>query len=457
MFHVEHFYLTFLCAALCSYSAGAAEFSDESPALPSAVALGGAANAEETRLTNSALYLLLLGEDERAASLLRSAQSKGAQSPLTNVALLLCTQDDTERRETLRTLNEHFDENALTPPEAFYTKSFLALLAGDIATAANEFREHAERFRGDRLAACWDILLHHYTDKSAEDRTKTRARAEELLNRCKDDGTAAFVCALTDEFAEHGQVSTMALHAATFAVESLPKEIAAKRLYGHLLFLSGDIEKARSMFHMARAQSEKQSYHWYAAGLYEATCNSVLGHTREALQLRREMNACAGVPERPQTRAEILARWEVNSLPLRVLVTRAEKFDLSDIKAAALAATPKHLPDTADAALCYRNTLVQILMARYHHRIGQTARAGKELEAASHTLEQLREKKPESHERFLLSCHTRACEACQTALHLVRAEVFPTTSAIWREHAAESRRSASLLLPPVIPQGRAGE
>lgn len=448
MFHVEQFFLPILCAAVWLNPCGATNLGTESAELPCPIALGGNSTADETRLTNQALLLLLRSQDEEAAALLRQASERKEHSPLTDVALLLCTQDDSERRLTLERLNENFSEDAMTPAEAFYVKTFLALLSGDIRTAANEFREHAEQYRRDRIAACWDIYLHHYFDQGEE----WRKRAESLLNRYSDDATVAYVCALTDEFAESGRVSPMALRAA----ELLPDDAASQHLRAHLHFLNGELRRACDLFHVVRSKTEKNSYEWYAAGIYEASCLTQLQRHREALKLRREMNAAAGVPEHPQTRAEILVRWEVNFLPLRVLVTRREPFDLSDIKAAALAATPKTLPQGTDAAICYRNALVQILMARYHLRIGRKGQAGKELNDAAQTLAQLKRLQPSAQERFLLSCHARACEACQTALNLVRSEVFTTTADIWREHAADSKRSASLLLPPVIP-GRAGE
>lgn len=448
MFHVEQFFLSFLCAAAWLTPCGAALLDTQTAELPCPIALGGNSSADEARLTNTALLLLLRGQDEQAASLLRQASACEEHSPLTDVALLLCTQDEQERKETLQHLNENFDEGAMTPVEVFYVKAFLALLSGDIQTAAREFREHAEQYRRDRMAACWDIYLHHYTGHSED----LHARAEALLNQFSDDTTVAYVCALTDEFAEKGQVSTMALRAAELPAD----DAASQHLHAHLLFLNGDIQRACDLFHVVRTKAEKNSYEWYAAGIYEASCLTRLRRNREALKLRREMNAAAGVPEHPQTRAEILARWEVNFLPLRVLVTRTEPFDLSDIKAAALAATPKNLPQGRDAAICYRNTLVQILMARYHHRVGRKGQAAKELNDAAQTLEQLKRLRPSTQERFLLSCHARACEACLIALNLVRSDVFATTAQVWREHAEESQRSASLLLPPVIP-GRAGE
>lgn len=448
MFHVEQFFLPFCCAAAWLSPCGATNLPTEWDELPCPIALGGNSTAEEARQTNQALSLLLRGQDEQAATLLRQASVAEQHSPLTDVALLLCTQDISEREQTLEKLNANFDEETLTPTEAFYVKALLALLSGDIRTSAREFREHAEQYRRDRLAACWDIYLHHYIDRNAD----LYQRAEALLNQYSDDGTVAYVCALVDEFAEKGQVSPMALRAA----ELLPEDISSLHLRAHLLFLHGDIKQASDLFHVVRAKAEKKSYEWYAAGIYEASCLTQLQRKKEALKLRREMNAAAGVPEHPQTRAEILARWEVNFLPLRVLVTRMDAFDLSDIKAAALAATPKQLPSTADAALCYRNTLVQILMARYHYRIGRKAQAGKELNDAAQTLEQLRQKRPAAQERFLLSCHTRACEAAQLALNLVRAEVFESTSDIWKERVQETASNASLLLPPLIP-GRAGE
>lgn len=448
MFHVEHFFFPFLCAAVWLSPCGATNLGATSAEVPCPIALGGNSTAEETLLTNQALQLILCNQDEKAATLLRQASASERHSPLTDVALLLCTQNQQERKQTLENLNANFEEESLTPVEAFYVKSFLALLSGDIRTAAREFREHAEQYRRDRIAACWDIYLHHYI---APD-NGTRQRAEALLNQYSDDTTVAYVCALTDEFAGSGCVTPMALRAA----ELLPDDASLQQLRGHLLFLNGDISRAVNVFHMIKSQSEPKSYEWYAAGLYEASCLTRLGRNREALKLRREMNAAAGVAEHPQTRAEILARWEVNFLPLRVLVTRKEPFDLSDIKAAALAATPKSLPQQADAALCYRNALVQILMARYHLRLGRRAQAGKELNDAAQTLERLEQLKPETQERFQLSCHLRACEACHVALNIVRSEVFTTTSQIWKERASGSQHSASLLLPPVIP-GRAGE
>lgn len=441
MFHVEHFLACLLLGAAVAPLPYSAEFFSPEIQPQHPVVLGGDVSQETQRLTNLGLEYLLLGDTESARAAFRSAAQSDCISPLDDVGLML-TAESAEQRAHYRTqLSEDLDENSLTPQEAFYLKTLLLFAQGDISGAAEEFLLHAEHYRNDRLSRCWGIVLLHYSARDTETQQRCTESASEFVRQFPDDALAAYARALCDEFSE--SVSEEGLHYAEQAAKTLP---AATALYGHLLFRAGRYQECAQLFHMEQSRAEKNSYASVAAALYEATALWCEGRTGDSLRVRRALNASMQLSAEPKTQAEILWRWEANFLPLRVMVTRPEKIAYTEIRAAKKAATGQGSPVLTE----YRDCLVNLVLARYHAQKGKKGLASRFLEDAEKNLSRMREYKP-TELGLQQSCYKRACEACERGLFYVRAELFKSTSEIWKEKWDESEQVSSLLLPPVLP------
>lgn len=445
MFHMEQLFVLLLGAAVAPLPCSAEFFSaDTRP--QEMIVCGGEVTPEAQRLTNLGLEFFLCGDTEAARAAFTQADATGNTSPLNDVGKILCAESKEARGEALAALNATMENASLTPQEEFFLKALLLFINGDTRGAAEEFLSHAEQYRHDRFSRAWGILLLHYSAKDKATQQRVLNLASEFYTRFPENGTAAYLRALSEEFFPKEQISDEALMAARTAAQEkhLP---TLQMLRGHLLFRAGRAQEASDVFRVVREHAETNCYTDLAAGLYEATALWCCGKTDASLQLRRKLNAAVTLKAAPQTDAERLWRWEINFLPLRVMVTRPERITYTEIRAAKKAATGQG----GDDLLSYRDCLVNLVLARYHAQKGKKGLASQFLNHAESFYQRLQEKK-NALTPFELTLYSRACQACELGILTVRAELFQTTSETWRERKAELEKPSSMLLPPVLPE-----
>lgn len=445
MFHMEHFLLLLLGVAVAPLPCSAEFFSADVHA-EHTLSMGGEVNEETARLTNLGFEYLLCGAEEEARAAFQQAAAEEETSPLTELGLVLCAATKEERHAAMENMRQHMDEASLTPQEAFFFQTMLLFANGDTRGAAEEFLTHAEQYRRDRLSLSWGILLLHYSATDEATQQRCLERASEFHARCPEDTTAAYLRALCEEFYPADKISEEALSCAQLAATRFPY---AHALYGHLLFRQGKLPEAINVFHVAQSVSEKNSYLNLLVRLYESSALWSAGRSKEALRSRRELNASMKLTGEPKTRAELLWRWEANSLPLRVLLTRTERFDLSDIQAAKnvmLAA-----PAAGQGSAAYCNCLVHLATARFHLQRNKRGEASKNLVMAEEDFKSLTTQESPT-VPFEKSLYVRACQACEQGILLVRSEVYPSTAETWKENLRQSEKASTLLLPPALPR-----
>ncbi len=436
MFHMEHFSL-FLCAAT-ALSVGNAEVLASEMLPPqwedSLVAAASSCSNEESRtLTARGWQALLMGDDDLARTQFEVALARDEQALMARCGLLLL--GDASQRELIES---SLESAGLNPSEVFYVESFFKFLSGDREGAAKDFRERTRTFRADFFAGYWGIVLSHYCGQEAA----ARELCQSLLEREPQNPMLLFLRALSEE--QESAVSEEALQAAKRCTELLCTEAMPFQLYGHLLFRSGRVEESVEVFESARQKADGTLF--YAASLYKATALWCLHRDQESLDLRRELNASMVLTKAPQSDAERLWRWEVNTLPLRILVLRKELPTGTEIRLAVKAATPETKWEEDAAVLLYRDALAAVLYARLKKDARQLNKA------------------EECYKRFLAmgagdaapmskSCYLRAKAALEIALNAARAELFSEqTKDIWNSNKEELlQQPTSRLLPPPIP------
>lgn len=436
MFHMEHFSL-FLCAAT-ALSVGNAEVLASEMLPPqwedSLVAAASSCSNEEGRtLTARGWQALLMGDDDLARTQFEVALVRDEQALMARCGLLLL--GDASQRELIES---SLESAGLNPSEVFYVESFFKFLSGDREGAAKDFRERTKAFRADFFAGYWGIVLSHY----CEQESAARELCQSLLEREPQNPMLLFLRALSEE--QESAVSEEALQAAKRCTELLCTEAMPFQLYGHLLFRSGRVEESVEVFESARQKADGTLF--YAASLYKATALWCLHRDQESLDLRRELNASMVLAKAPQSDAERLWRWEVNTLPLRILVLRKELPTGTEIRLAVKAATPETKWEEDAVVLLYRDALAAVLYARLKKDARQLNKA------------------EECYKRFLAmgagdaapmskSCYLRAKAALEIALNAVRAELFSEqTKDIWTSNKEELlQQPTSRLLPPPIP------
>lgn len=436
MFHMEHFSL-FLCAAT-ALSVGNAEVLASEMLPPqwedSLVAAASSCSNEESRtLTARGWQALLMGDDDLARTQFEVALARDEQALMARCGLLLL--GDASQRELIES---SLESAGLNPSEVFYVESFFKFLSGDRESAAKDFRERTKSFRADFFAGYWGIVLSHYCGQESA----ARELCQSLLEREPQNPMLLFLRALSEE--QESAVSEEALQAAKHCTELLCTEAMPFQLYGHLLFRSGRVEESVEVFESARQKADGTLF--YAASLYKATALWCLHRDQESLDLRRELNASMVLTKAPQSDAERLWRWEVNTLPLRILVLRKELPTGTEIRLAVKAATPEAKWEEDAVVLLYRDALAAVLYARLKKDARQLNKA------------------EECYKRFLAigagdvapmskSCYLRAKAALEIALNAVRAELFSEqTKDIWNSNKEELlQQPTSRLLPPPIP------
>lgn len=436
MFHMEHFSL-FLCAAT-ALSVGNAEVLASEMLPPqwedSLVAAASSCSNEEGRtLTARGWQALLMGDDDLARTQFEVALARDEQALMARCGLLLL--GDASQRELIES---SLESAGLNPSEVFYVESFFKFLSGDREGAAKDFRERTKAFRADFFAGYWGIVLSHYCGQEAA----ARELCQSLLEREPQNPMLLFLRALSEE--QESAVSEEALQAAKRCTELLCTEAMPFQLYGHLLFRSGRVEESVEVFESARQKADGSLF--YAASLYKATALWCLHRDQESLDLRRELNASMVLTKAPQSDAERLWRWEVNTLPLRILVLRKELPTGTEIRLAVKAATPETKWEEDAVVLLYRDALAAVLYARLKKDARQLHKA------------------EECYKRFLAmgagdaapmskSCYLRAKAALEIELNAVRAELFSEqTKDIWNSNKEELlQQPTSRLLPPPIP------
>lgn len=445
MFHMEQLLVLFLGVAVAPLPCSAELFSADTHA-EHPLSMGGEVSEEKSRLTNLGFEYFLCGAEEEARTAFHAAAADEVPSPLTDLGLVLCAASRDERHTAMENMKLHLEEASLTPQEAFFFQTMLLFANGDTLGAAEEFLAHAEQYRRDRLSLSWGILLLHYTATEEATQQRCLKLASEFHARFPEDTTAAYLRALCEEFYPTDKISEEALSCAQQAATRFPY---AYPLHGHLLFRQGKISEAIHVFHVAQKETEKNSYLNLLLRLYESSALWSAGRTKEALRSRRELNTALKLTGEPQTRAEWLWRWEANSLPLRVLLTRKERFDLSDIQAAKKAMDSS--PAVGQGSTTYCNCLVRLATARYHLQRGKRGEASRYLVQAEADLKSLTSQNI-FHTPFAKSLFVRACQACEQGILLVRSEVYPSTADVWQENLKLSEKAATLLLPPVLPR-----
>lgn len=393
-------------------------------------------NREARDLTAQGWQALLMADDELARALFSAALEKDAEAMMPRCGLLLSGD-----RSQSAAMEEQLQEAHLNPAEVFYVETFLKLLENDLEGAAQDFTQRAQQYRADFFAGYWGILLNHYSGH--DDRAMELWK--QMIARAPEDAALLYLRALLEESQKGSNISDEALQSVKRCIELQPASAAATCLYGHLLFRSGKIEQSAPVFEAAQRKADGVLF--YAAALYRATALWCAGQDQASLDLRRELNAAMKLTAAPQNDAEALWRWEVNTLPLRILVRRKELPTAAEIRLAVKAATPEHSWPGDECVLLCRDTLALLLRARQQHNtalVTQAAEKYKEFVAKGENVQGT---------PFYRSCYLRAKTGLEIALNAVRAEVFSDkTKDVWESNVQELEQSpAKRLLPPIIP------
>lgn len=436
MFHVEQFSL-FLCVASALSVVNAEDFSSVTlfPNLQETYLVTASSCTSDTARQHVARgwQNTLLGDNDTARCEFELALQEDSEAAMAHLGLMML--GDMSQRAALE---KALEEASLTPAELFYLETFLKFLNGEPKAAAEDFVAHATQYRADCFSHYWAILLGHYCGLKEQ----SQQLCEALLKRYPDDATAHYLRALQEE--ANGEISEEALASARRCTELLPESAMAFQLYGHLLFRHGNHAEAAKVFHETRQKADGALY--FSAALYEATTLWCMGRDQESLDLRRELNADMVLTAAPQNDAERLWRWEVNTLPLRILVLRKELPSAVEIRLAKKAATPEKNWPEDKAVQLYRDALSLLLHARVQKR-------AQLIEKAEQTIDAFAACAPQFADGLSLTCYNRAAEALQISLNAVKAEFFSaTTKDIWQSNQAEATKPSSRLLPPIIPK-----
>lgn len=435
-------------------------------------------NAQATQLTNAALQELLLGDHDEAHRLLELSLEEEPRSILSHAAILATRQvtDSGEQQQHLQSIQRCIAEGSmLTPAEEAIIPWLLDLSRGENAAALTKIQAHTQRFRNDDFARCWEILLLHYASNgydilgnSSPEQTHAEISAHILYTAKPDNALVCYIRALVEEGCP--TPSPEACDAAKKSAQLLPGHPLPLQLCAHLLFRTGHYSAALEYLKEAascteqhlpvegRAGETKSSERWILIKLYESSVLSTLHLEKQALALRRMLNAIPLATDEPTKRLpyQLLLRWEAHTLPLRVLFTSRMRLTTSRIKAATQAATLA--PDTCLSSGEYhalnasRDCLEAALLSIVYARANNPAKAQEYLKLAETHKKKLQDLAPTSAPSPLLSRYlARQLEACAVAVIRAKSELHPEQDDVWQDAIRDATRAPSVLMPPVIP------
>lgn len=462
MFHVEHFPPYFGIAAACLISC----YAEDSPALPypspDLIVHNVAISSQDenvSTLVNAGLQDLLIGYHARARIYLEEAIRLDEQCALAYCGLLMLEHNNrAEYSDLLRRLTESIEQYSPTPKELFYVETFLKLLNGDTAGAAQDFKQHAATYRADITAKCWSILLdydsniHPYDEKgnATAQQQELLKRAEELVRAHMEHPLAHSVRALIEQHAV--QPSEEALASAHAASQKNPNP-ATQLLYGHFLYQTKQYETAADIFGIAEKEFNDDSVQRLSAHLYRATALCKSGRLNQA---KKETEKFSFEISNSLTSAATLYLWEYSTLPLRLILAESKLHSASEIRKANRFATQilNSVPNTVEIQK-YKNCLVHCIQAQHLFQRNRKSVAQLELNKAEQALSDYSKYVEQLSQQgsMMRLCSQRALYNCMHAIHTTKALFYPQTSEIWQQNAADvsaQRNRDSHILPPNI-------
>lgn len=418
-------------------------------------------NKEAEHETSLGLQSLLFNDVSETKHHFEAALAADPTTPLPSIGLALISTDASERTALLNTLRQNFQNIAATPAEAFYLSVFLKMTEGKIAEATREWTARADQFPRDLYSVSWAILLQHYsnTPKDAEgistqEHSEAFRRAESFYAKYgKMNPAACYLRALIEESLP--EISQEALEASAAFCDAKPDNAIALHLHAHLLYRSEHPEEAANFFHRAylAAKNGDNEISSLRARLYESVALWSCRKNREALSIRRELNA---LPYNPTANGahDIFMTWESHTLPLRILIQRETLPHPSDINAALKAAIPsdKNCQAPALAAHC----IAYSLYARLAHSAGKKEQAILSLKKAEAFLKNYEKLQSECTEKSLLliTPYKRLHTACIIAINKARGEIYPSSDDMWKDNIRFStlHTYSDFTLPPIVPE-----
>lgn len=422
-----HSFLVFTCAAgLCC--AGGADVMPPTQAVQ--LPMGIITTQEQTKeLISLGWQEQLVGNSEGARAYFERALQQEAQ-PMALAGLLMLTPSGSEEySRLLRQLRELMaQQSSLSPMEGFYLNTFLKLISGDLHGAAKDFRTRALRYRADRFSTCWALVLGHYAGQGSE----LQEVLQNATRRFHDHPYILFASALQEELSP--QPTEISLQQAAKAAQLLPQSPHVHWLHAHLLYRAGRHQKATQIFKQAHKLSAPYSECWYATGLYMATAQH------------------SSFPSDCTNRNDVPARWEVHTLPMRLLLFQKNNPSAKMIQRAVAASRRS---GAGEAYQHYTQCLYSALQVRFlvaRKRTKAATVAMKKSEEAAHLFHVARTATPAAN-AMELSCMQRAELACKFAVLSARCHLYPDSLSLWNDSLAELEKNPpSRMLPPIVPR-----
>lgn len=414
-------------------------------------------NTEVARLINLGLQDALLGYDSRARVFFYRALELEPHAPLALCGLMMLEQhnrsDYTQQLKRLTDVINSPDFMA-TPQEMFYVETFLKLISGDVIGAAEDFRNRSKKYRADILSACWSVTLLH----AAQD-TSAMQQAEELHKKHPQHPLCSFVyCRLFESSATVPQeIETLAYNCA----ENLNHHPIALHLAAHLLFHNSKLNDASRLLHEERTKlmadistqniPQHDAYELLRAELYLV---SIQNSYPASMKLFRDYFSEHSMGKDLLTRKDVLFRWEMMTLPMRLLILRADVPDADEVRAALAYNVPHETFIEDDAAHHFGECLKKILQLRVLHAGKRIKKAHALLQQAEYHFKQLRDNRTHLAQKSIsyLVCYQRALDCADTSLSFARSLLYTDSSSMWKDKVDSSlnQQSQSRMLPPML-------
>jgi len=426
---------------------------------------------------NQGIESYLLGLNEEASKHFEQAFMADSQSP-SAACLLLIGHPHSIHAEAahamLSSLRRATDPLPfITPQEEMHLEALAYLLIGKRQAAAQKFEQIASKYRADKLAYLWAIVLLHDQYDSFGGASPAQKKALSLAAKAQvywsNCPLTAYLSARLEESAP--QISPAALQASRLAAEKMPEQGLSSLLLAQLLArspLANETSEQRSAERLKLIQGAEKAFsrqqkeamlpwtsspNWIRARLQHINLLFLDKKNSEVSKLYRDTLKKLSIKDIPQQKkqnkqnkqnklqdeeqsksastqtqrahilhqdAKALLYWEVSSLPLRLALASLQASSPSQ-HARLLLQTPQASADYPDAKaiMDYKGCLRHALDARYHYAIDNEQRAQLSRKLAKELFHKLHISSQNSKDYNSRSQHARALEACRVAIYLI--------------------------------------
>lgn len=365
-----------------------------------------------------------------------------------------------EKEQSLKKLESILANETAPERELEYIRALYLLLREGPREAANSFIRISQKWRNDEIAPLFAAMLIRDGFSENGNRNTGQQKAIDILDpfieKHPDLQPALFLRILIEETAP--VISAEILAKTQKMLELSPDNPPANHLTGHLLFRTGQYQKAEEHFSKAAVFYQKwqegsgltlaDNEGYFRAIMYKSVSEFCRGNFKEAQETSQKLNKLPINTDRLKAKGTAIQLWEVRNLPLTLALSTNMAVD----KKALETSFPPAL-HTKNALLSNSRTAINLQYASMllAHQDKNKEAVAVHAENMAQLSANLIASEEHARQECSLTYWVRTLNLCDLFQIESKAILYPDSSETWYAEASGKQKTASMLLPPVLP------